>query len=193
LNEAQTSIEPLRYRSVSLRAHDQNNDELEYAFYFRRSGNEKWIKLADKQAESLYAWDTLGVQDGSYEVKAEVSDAKANPPGASLTAEKVVRGIVVDNTAPVVTDLICKPDGKGVAALSGSVSDATSRISQIAYAVDNNDQWIMILPTSGICSCQQESFAVKVDLPDAGRHRIAVRTLDEFNNAGYSSVEVTAP
>ncbi len=193
MSEAQTSPEPLRVRSVSVHASDANNDDLEYAFFFRRGSDEKWIKLADKLTDPTYAWDTLGVQDGVYEMKIEVSDAKSNPPGTALMAEKILRGILVDNTAPAVSELACKPAGKGKATLSGSVADATSRIGQIAYAVDNNDQWITILPTSGICDCLQESFSLTIDLPDSGRHRVAVRTMDEFNNAGYSSVEVNVP
>lgn len=192
-SEGAATPEPMRYRSLAIRANDANGDELEYSIYYRRTGDEKWIRLADKQAEPMYSWDTLGVRDGVYDVKIEVSDAKSNPPGTAMTAEKIVRGVIVDNTAPVVTDLLVKPDGKGKASLTGSASDATSRIGQIAYSVDSNDKWIMLLPTDGICDSPKETFSTQIDLPDAGRHRIAVRVMDEFDNAGYSSIEVTVP
>jgi len=187
----ETPTQPLRYRIITTKAADPNKDDLEYAVFFRRLGNSKWIKLTEKVTAPLYVWDTLGVGDGTYELRVEVSDARANPPKSALTSVRISRPVVVDNSPPQVTDLVVKPAGKGKVSLAGKVADMTSRIASIAYAVDTNEDWTAILAADGICDSLRESFSATAEELAAGRHRIALRVTDEFNNSGYASMEVT--
>ncbi len=182
---------PLRYRIIMAKAADPNGDDLQYAVHFRRDGHKRWIQLAEKLTEPLYSWDTLGVGDGSYQIRVTVSDARANPPATALTAARISRPVIVDNSPPRVVDLAVKPAGKGKVSLAGKIADATSRIRTIEYSVDTNDEWTVITPDDGICDSQRESFSATIDQVDAGAHRIAVRVADELSNTGYASVEVT--
>jgi hypothetical protein len=183
--------EPLRYRTVAFQASDPNDDALKYTLEFRKVGNQKWIKLTDKLTDPTYAWDTLGTEDGTYELQITASDAPANPPETALTATKLHRPVLVDNTAPTISDLAAKLGAKGEVELSASVADAASRLKRLDYSVDTNDDWVTVLPNGGLCDNAKESFAVTIKDLAAGAHRLAVRAYDEFNNVAYASVEVT--
>ena len=175
---------------VQIQAADPNGDPLRFAVHFRRHGHQRWIKLEDKLDKPQYPWDTTGVADGVYEVRVVASDDPANPPGSALDDARISRAVVVDNTAPVVANLAAKAD-KGKAALSGTVTDAGSRVVRIEYSVDTNDEWVAVLPKDGICDSGREAFSVEVPDLEGGAHRLAVRVTDEYKNTGYGSVEVT--
>lgn len=185
------STDPKRYRVIKVKCTDPNEDSLWYAFYYRRKGNKLWIKLADKKKRPVYYWDTLGVADGIYEVRVVVSDAPSNPPAEALTAERISRDIVVDNTPPMIVTFTVKQQGKGKVALSGKVADTLSRISDIAYSIDTDEHWITILPDDGICDSSKEAFSTIIKDIEPGLHRVAIRVRDEFNNTAYASVEIT--
>ena len=182
---------PKRLRRITVKAADGNGDPLQYSFFFRRSGNKLWIKLAENATAGLYVWDTTGVGDGTYEVRAEVTDEAANSPASAGTDARISRAVVVDNTGPVVVDLAVKADGAGKLSLTGRVTDAASRITAIEYAVDSNKKWLALLAADGICDSRKESFAATVKDLDAGAHLVAVRVTDEYGNVGHASVEAT--
>lgn len=191
--DSDTAIEPMRTRNVEIDAEDPNSDTLLYAIYYRQIGQQNWVKLADKLSDSSYSWDTLALPDGQYEVRVEASDIKSNPPAAALKAERIFRPVTVDNTPPAITELVAKADkpDKGKVTLSGLAADATSRIHSLSYAVDSNDEWVTMLPIDGICDSPKENFSISISDLKKGTHRISVRALDEYGNAGYASVEVT--
>lgn len=190
-NGDKAGVQPMRYRIVVVKASDPNRDKLQFAFHFRRLGDKRWIKLTEKHAQPNYPWDTLGVADGTYELRVTVSDGGSNPTGSALTAARISRPVIVDNTPPEVADLVVKAAGKGKLGLAGKVADAGSRIGKIEYSVDTNDEWTVVGAADGICDSQRESFSTTIEDLEAGTHRIAVRVTDEFNNTGYASVEMT--
>jgi hypothetical protein len=182
---------PMRFRTIQAKAGDPNGDKMQFAFYFRRVGREKWIKLLDKSAKPTYAWNTQAVPDGHYEIRVEVTDAPGNAPSAALTAARISRQFLADNTKPVVAGLVAKPLADGRVRLTGKASDALSRIRRIYYAVDSNKEWHRLLPADGICDSQNEKFSTTITDLEPGAHRIAVRVTDLYNNTAYASVEVT--
>lgn len=182
---------PKKFRIIQTKASDPNGDAVQYEFSFRLVGRGKWIKLVEKASKPVFAWNTLTVPDGEYEVHVEVSDAPDNAPSSALTAARISRPIIVDNSQPKATDLVVKNLGKDKVNLSGKAGDALSRLQQIDYSVDSNDKWVTILPTDGICDSQAETFSTTISDLEEGTHRIAVRVTDLYNNIGYASVEVT--
>ncbi len=182
---------PKRFRIIQAKAADPNGDAMQYEMHFRRVGRQKWIKLIEKSAKPMYAWDTRAVPDGTYEVRVKASDSPANPPSSALTASRISRLIIVDNSRPKVTDLAVKKLGKGKVSLTGKATDALSRIRRIDYAVDTNEKWIRLQADDGICDSQKETFKTTITDLEDGAHRIAVRVVDEYYNVAYSSVEVT--
>jgi len=180
---------PMVYRQMQIRAADPNGDKLKYTIEFRQIGTAGWIKVTDKLTSPAYVWDTRTVGDGRYELRVTASDAPTNPPGGAMTTARVSEPVVVDNTPPVVKDMVARVRA-GKIALSGAVTDG-SRIVAIYYAVDSQDEWVAVLPTDGIADSNRERFAVDIDDVKPGAHRIAVKVVDRYGNTGYRAVTVT--
>jgi hypothetical protein len=181
-------------------------------------GTDPWVKIADKLKEPQYALDTKTVPDGTYEIKVVASDSPSNPPATALETSRVSSPVIVDNTPPVVASataakhlaeeqklrqemrdeflkVVAQPGlaaevKDNTATISGVAIDA-NRISAIHYSVDSQDEWVTVLPTSGICDSPKEEFTFTVKDLKPGPHRIAVRATDQFGNMGYASVSVT--
>ncbi|HOF18362.1 MAG TPA: hypothetical protein PK082_05590, partial [Phycisphaerae bacterium] len=181
---------PLAYRHVEITAADPNNDPLTFDIAFREAGGETWVTIAEKHKEPKFVWDTRTVGDGKYELRVTASDASANPPGSQRTGARVSEIVVADNTAPVVRELLAKPDGRTIR-LTGQAADALSRIATLAYCVDSQDDWTPVAPADGICDSPKEAFAAEIADLKPGAHRIAVRVTDALGNVGYASVNVT--
>jgi hypothetical protein len=208
-------------RMVQIKATDPNDDQLIYSVFFRQAGtDDPWVKIADKLKEPQYAWDTKTVADGTYEIKVVASDSPSNPPATALETSRVSSPVIVDNTPPeIITaksyemnrasqavdehkradevhEIVCLAKGldaevKGTAAAISGVAIDANRISAIHYSVDSQDEWVTVLPTSGICDSPKEEFTFTVKDLKPGPHRIAVRATDQFGNMGYASVSVT--
>ena len=181
---------PKLFRWVLIRASDFNNDRLSYTVAYREVGTQTWITVAEKLAEPRYIWDTRTVGDGTYELRATVSDSPSNPPESALEASRISDPVLVDNTPPVVKALGAKADGTK-ASVSGSAADASSQITSIHYSVDSATEWVAVLPKDGICDDKKEDFDFEVKDLKPGSHRIAVKVEDAYGNVGYGSVTVT--
>ena len=69
------------YASVLWSAHDENDDDLRYAVYYRGENERDWKLLKDKLEQKFYSWDTTSFADGAYYLKIVASDSPSNPPG----------------------------------------------------------------------------------------------------------------
>ncbi len=181
----------MTHRLVKIAAADPNGDALQYEVSFRAAGRAKWIRLAAKHGKKVYAWNATTVPDGVYEIRVEASDAPANPRDSALTAARVSRAVVVDNTPPAVTGLRAAAGAAGKVTVRGAVADAAGRVTKIACAVDSVSEWLGVLPADGICDSPRERFSTVIADLKPGVHHIAVRAVDEFGNVGHASVEVT--
>src|SRR5438876_10265810 len=93
------------YQSVVWTAHDDNDDELRYAVYFRGENEHEWKLLKDNLEQKFYSWDTTTLPDGAYYLKIVASDAPSNPPALALKAERESERFEVDNTPPAIEGL----------------------------------------------------------------------------------------
>ena len=71
------------YQTVLWTAHDDNEDELQYAVYFRGENEKEWKLLKDKLDQRFYSFDTTALADGAYYLKIVATDAPSNPPAAT--------------------------------------------------------------------------------------------------------------
>jgi len=180
---------PMIFRQVTIRATDPNGDKLKYILAFRQAGAEGWITITEKLTRPTYLWDTRTVGDGRYELRVTAADSPSNPPGEVLKTSRLSDAVVVDNTPPVVRDLVAKVQA-GKVSLNGSAVDA-GRIVALYYAVDSQKDWVAMLPTDGIADSDREKFDVRLTELKPGAHRIAVKVVDRFGNTGYAAVTVT--
>jgi outer membrane protein assembly factor BamB len=185
------------YQSVLWSAHDENDDDLRYAVYFRGESEHDWKLLKDNLDQKFYSWDTTTMPDGAYYLRIVASDAPSNPPAEALKTERESERFEVDNTPPSIADLQATPSGmkadraRGVAYdFQFTASDATSSIEKAQYSVDGGD-WVLLAPAAGISDNKTESYVFTVPGLSPGEHTIAVRAYDKFENVGAAKTTIT--
>ncbi len=184
------------YQSVLWSAHDDNEDDLKYAVYFRGENQRDWLLLKDNLEQKFYSWDTTSMPDGAYYLKIVASDAPSNPPELAQKAERMSERFEVDNTAPAIGKIDASPTGmnadrsKGVSYdLRFTASHPTNSIERAQYSVDGGE-WILVRPVSGISDNKTETYSFTVRGLSPGEHTIAVRAYDRFENVGAAKTTI---
>jgi len=180
------------FQSVIWTAHDDNDDDLRYAVYFRGEGEKEWKLLKDGLEQRFYAFDTTSFADGAYYLKIVASDAASNDSVLALAAEKESERFEVDNTPPVVEGLRVGPPSRkmsGGIPFSFTARDSATAIEKAEYSVDGGE-WKLILPESGISDAPVEQYRGGLPALAAGEHTIAVRVFDRFQNVGSAKVTI---
>jgi len=187
------------FQSVIWTAHDDNDDDLRYAVYFRGEGEKEWKLLKDGLEQRFYAFDTTSLADGAYYLKIAASDAASNDSVRALTAEKESERFEVDNTPPVVEKLnatvVKTCFGSPCfynALLDFTARDSSTAIERAEYSVDGGE-WKLILPESDLSDAPVERYHSALPALAAGEHTIAVRVFDRFQNVGSAKVTIQVP
>ena len=183
------------YQSVVWTAHDENDDEMHYAVYFRGEHEHEWKLLKENLDQKFYSWDTTALPDGAYYLKVVATDAGSNPPALALKTERESERFEVDNTPPVVEDIKVAPaSGKMIGGHSASFAarDATSAIERAQYSLDGGD-WVLVAPSTGISDALLEHYDIGLPSLTPGEHTIAVRVFDRFENVGTGKATFTVP
>jgi outer membrane protein assembly factor BamB len=188
------------YQSVLWSAHDDNDDDLRYAVYYRGENEREWKLLKDNLEQKFYAWDTNSMPDGAYYLKIVASDAPSNPAAAALKAERESERFEVDNTPPVIEDLKAthsdsQPGKIGLSVVNSvrfTARDAATAIDRAQYSIDGGD-WILIAPTGKISDALEEKYDIPLSGLGPGEHTVAVRAYDRFENVGSAKTTFTVP
>jgi len=185
------------WRSVLWSAHDDNDDDLRFAVYYRAEGDKEWILLKDNLDQHFFSFDTTSLPDGAYYLKIVADDAPSNPPNAALKTERESDRFVVDNTPPVIAKLEVTATANAgsnppsaAAHVTFLAKDNASAIDRAQYSVDGGD-WILVVPKTGISDSPEESYDFNVAGLKAGEHTIAVRAYDRFENVGSGKAVVS--
>jgi len=185
------------YESVLWSAHDDNDDDLRFAVYFRGEDEHDWKLLKDNLDQRFYSWDTTTMPDGAYYLKIVANDAPSNPPASALKTERESERFEVDNTPPSIGKLQASPAGMGADHSAGAsydfrftASDPTSSIDKAQYSVDGGD-WVLLAPVAGISDSKTEAYEFTVRGLAPGEHTIAVRAYDKFENVGAGKTVIT--
>jgi sugar lactone lactonase YvrE len=183
------------YQSVLWSAHDDNDDELRYAVYFRGESEHEWKLLKDNLEQKFYSWDTTTLPDGAYYLKIVASDAPSNPPLLARKTERESERFEVDNTPPMIEGLeVGPPSGK----LSGghpahfTAHDTSTAIERAQYSLDGGE-WILLAPDEAISDALVEHYNIGLPSLPPGEHTIAVRAYDRFENVGSAKRTFTVP
>jgi len=186
-----TSLEPSRdknepgkkvyrkgYRTVTWRAHDENNDSLRYSLSFRRKGTEKWLRLRENVEETSMNFDTSQLPDGLYELRLVVTDAVDNPDAPLSDAKEGVE-FQVDNTPPQIASTVSGND------VLIRVTDKLSPIGKVEYSADAQ-KWIRLTPVDGIADSSDETYRLSRSAV-AGKF-VIVRATDAYYNVVTESI-----
>jgi hypothetical protein len=180
------------YATVLWSAHDDNEDELHYAVYYRGENEQDWKLLKDKLEQKFYSWDTTSFPDGAYYLKIVVTDAPSNPPATALSAERISERFEVDNTPPVIEHLQAESrtaDKASSIAVKFTARDASSSVERAQYSLDGGD-WIVVSPSGDISDAPEEHYEFTISDASAEEHTVAVRAYDRFENVGSAKTTV---
>jgi hypothetical protein len=175
------------YQTVIWEARDENGDHLLYDLSFKERGGERWRLLKSAITQKVFAFETLTLPDGEYELKLEAHDGPSNPSGRELRTEKTSRPFVIDNSLPVIEGFQATRSGSRLS-LEFTARDSFSRIKEVRYLV-RPDEWRIIFPEDGICDNRQERFEVSVTLPSGADNMVTVKVVDEHGNVGVHRSE----
>ncbi len=184
------------YQSVLWSAHDDNDDDLHYAVYYRGENEREWKLLKDKLDQKFYSWDTTTLPDGAYYLKIVATDAPSNPLAVALKTERESERFEVDNTPPTIEHLEATPSasrGSSPAITSIIVKftarDFTSSIDRAQYSVDGGE-WTLLAPTGNVSDSPAENYEFALSGLAPSEHTIAVRAYDRFENVGSAKTTV---
>lgn len=170
------------YQSVLWTAHDDNEDELRYAVFYRAEDESEWKLLKDNLEQRFYSFDTSALPDGAYYLKITVSDGPSNPPDKARKAERDSERFEVDNTPPAVGTIDISDTGSA-GRVRFAATDSGSSIDRAQYSLDGGE-WTLAAPLEGISDGKQESYELTLKGLKAGEHTVAVRVYDRFENVG---------
>jgi WD40 repeat protein len=200
---------------VKWRAHDDNDDTLEFNLYYRGDGETRWKLLREGVDERFVNLDSDLFPDGGYNIRVVASDAPSHSPEEALTGEGTSPRFEVDNTPPRIEFLSTKVESNQVH-LTFRAVDTFSPIKRAEYSIDADD-WQLVEPVGQISDYKIETYNVYVPIPEttsnsepdstvdtasskhpapskaAQEHTIIVRVYDRFDNLGINKVVVKAP
>ncbi len=170
------------FQTVVWEADDENGDALKYSLAVRKDGESAWRTLETDWAETIYAFDSQSLPDGTYLLRLTATDAPSNPPGLELRTEKTSPAFVVDNSLPVVREFTARRSG-AVLEVVFRAEDAFSHIEEAKVLV-RPGEWQVVFPVDGIADSRSESYKFSMRLPAGAENEVAVRVRDSFGNVG---------
>jgi outer membrane protein assembly factor BamB len=164
-----------------------DGDELDYRLAFRQQDEAVWRPLGgpDPLSKPEYDWNTEGLPDGNYLVRAVASDERSEARDRALEASYTSTPILVDNGKPQVVGLVAR-----YPFISGRARDQQSPLTSLEYTIDGGD-WQILSAADGICDDLVESFTLKLPALAPGPHAVTVRAWDSADNVGAAAVTVT--
>ncbi len=175
------------YQTVVWEAQDKNGDHLLYDLSIKERQGDRWRLLKSAVTQKVFAFETLTLPDGEYELKLEAHDGPSNPSGRELRTEKTSRPFVIDNSLPVISGFQAKRSGSRLS-LQFTARDSFSRIKEVQYLI-RPDEWRIVFPVDGICDNRQEQFEVSLTLPSDADNMVTVKVVDEHGNVGVRRTE----
>lgn len=182
------------FQSVLWSAHDDNEDDLVFAVYYRGEGEKNWRLLKDKITQRFYSWDTNAMPDGAYYLKITASDSPSNPAAQALSIERESDRLVIANTPPRIEALRTNqnPSNLTAATVTFDAVSSAAAVARAQYSLDAGD-WQIIFPAGLLSDAPKESYQFEVTGLHAGEHTIAVQIFDRFENTSAAKVTFVAP
>lgn len=170
---------------VKWSAHDDNDDQLVFAVYYRGDGQTRWLLLKDNLTDKAYSFDASLLPDGGYTIKVVASDGPSHSPGEALSASKESRRFEVDTTPPRIENLTASVEG-GQMRLAFRATDGFSAIKRAEYSIDAAD-WKYVEPAGQLSDAKTENYDFKIALDGTkdgatSEHVVVVRVYDRYEN-----------
>ena len=178
---------PTKQWTVQWKVEDQNKDTLQFAVYYRGIGETNWKLLKKELTTTSYNWDTMSMPDGRYVIKIEATDKLSNPPAWAKSSEKISKPFDIDNTQPIVRDVVAAANGDGTYKITCTTEDQSSHILKAVYKIDGDEHWKVIFPDDGIFDSKMEKLLLQTSSLSAGAHTITIQVTDAAENVAVGS------
>jgi WD40 repeat protein len=179
------------YASVLWSAHDDNDDDLVFAVYYRGETENAWHLLKDKLTQHFYSWDSTTMPDGAYYLKITASDLPSNPPSQALADERVSDRFEIANTPPRIENLRADTGSGPVKVTFDAISPSIS-IAHAQYSVDAGD-WLTVFPMGLLSDAPKETYQIQLAGLSPGQHIISVQISDRYENTSAAKVTFVVP
>ena len=176
------SVERKGYQTVIWQAQDANGDGLLYDLWIRSREEDEWRLLKAGLVQKIFAFETLTLPDGEYELRLSAHDSPSNPVGQERRTEKISRPFVIDNSLPLIGGLNADRSGSRLS-LQFFAQDAFSRIKEVRYLI-RPGEWRVLFPEDGICDSRREQFQVTLTLAPDTDTMVTLKVIDEHGNVG---------
>ncbi len=167
--------------SISWNVDNPDNDTLRYRLFYRRVGGKSWLSMLEPYVEhtsTSYSWDTMGLPEGKYVIRVDATDELSNPPDKVTKHSQTSRAVIVDNTPPLLTNLVLNGTR-----LQGTAKDQVGPIAAIEFALVGKKTWYPLSPKDSVFDEAEESFDVDVSKQvPTGDHLVVVRAYDRAGN-----------
>ena len=167
----------VRKLAIVWSAQDPDGDRLRAEVSFRGEGETVWKTIRKDLAGPKFSIDSDALADGRYEFRVRVDDGLVNPAERSLSADRISRPVLVDQTPPSVTALAAGEGGEP----RFRASDAASAIRVAEYSVDAGD-WKPVLSEDGLLDARDETFTLLLGDLEPGEHLVVLRVRDAAGN-----------
>jgi len=166
---------------ISWKVDNPDNDKLRYRLFYRREGDKTWFDMLepnDELTSTDHSWDTAGMPEGHYQIRVEATDELSNPPDRVTKHSLQSQRVVVDNTAPVLSNL-----SLNAGRLQGSAADQVGPIARIEFGLVGKKSWWPLFPKDEVFDDATEAFDVDVTaLVPSGPQLVVVRAYDANGN-----------
>lgn len=179
------SGKPSNEVELSWKVDNPDKDELRYRLWYSPLGMGlgagQWYPLLEPGqvwTKTSYTWNTADLPEGKYRVRIELSDELANAPARTKRHQLESHVIVVDNTAPVIQNLVV--NGRRATL---KVADGVGPIARLEVAVAGTDEWFPFEPVDGVFDDPVETFDLDLSaVAPSGPALLTVRAYDQENN-----------
>lgn len=173
---------------------DPDGDALETRIEYAPPGSSDWTVAAKdnsgrsaSDADGVWSageitWDTSGVKEGPYTLRALCSDHASNTPGEGReTTAAAAIALVVDRTPPVIAV------GVSGRVVRVEVTDGPSSVSRLEVLRDG-EVLFLARPDDGVCDSSRERFTLDLEGHDLSSGTWELRALDAAGNSSTSAV-----
>ena len=168
------------------KADDENDDDLLYDVLYRREGETAWKVLRRGIQDTILAWDTTTVPNGTYFVRVVASDLPSNPAGTALVGELESSVLEIDNSPPEIAVRSVKFEG-GRTTITFDVKDDHSAVQRVEYSSDGQ-RWSSVFPKDGVADSKEEHYELVIG-GELGERGLTLRASDTMNNVANGHVD----
>ena len=165
---------------VSATATDAGSGVLSVAFEARPSSGGSWTPICtDGSSPYSCSWDTTGVADGAWDVRATTTD------GAGNTSSATTANRIVDNTAPAITLTNPGTPLAGTVTLASTTGDgAGSGVASVAYEYRTSPAGAW----TAACSSSTAPLSCSWATPATGTYDLRATATDGVGKPAISAV-----